>query len=391
MQAVFNSPPALRHTWRPFALLLLAVSISALATLRSSADDATLPDARATKTGKPLRFRAAESVELDRDDQEAATHANERFPPQASSELGARRSADETGLLTQIKNAPNSALSESRKASRVQRVPAEASGVALAGYQQAAPPPEPVPPSATPDGRTPVGAAREPGPANVFAGPTDHVPIGSDAGQPQPPGGDGWPHDYLREQLAEPLHGASWCNEPFHLDWFIGMIRGTEIIRDHVDQNVGVIGGIRLGWDYDCYWGIESRLAFSSLEDQLETAPLVGSADKVILWDTSLLYYPWGDSRCRPYLGVGLGLAEFQFEDDFQRQIRRNLVELPIGVGLKYRLHDWLVLRADITDNLALGSSGLETMNNFSFTTGMEYRFGGCHRSYWPWEPAGAH
>ena len=200
-----------------------------------------------------------------------------------------------------------------------------------------------------------------------------------------------WPHGYLREQLAEPLVGASWSNEPYHVDWFLGMIRGTEIIRDHVDQNVGVVGGFRLGWDYDLYWGLETRLGFSSLEDQPESAPLAGGADKVILWDTSLVYYPWGDSRFRPYIGMGLGLAEFQFTDDFGQQIHRNLVELPIGVGLKYRLHDWLTLRADVTDNLALGSSGLATMNNFSFTTGMEYRFGGCHRSYWPWEPASAH
>ena len=61
---------------------------------------------------------------------------------------------------------------------------------------------------------------------------------------------------------------------------------------------------------------------------------------------------------------------------------------MPIGIGLKYRLHDWLTLRADVTDNLAFGSSGLATMNNFSFTTGMEFRFGGYHKNYWPWAPA---
>jgi Outer membrane protein beta-barrel domain len=186
------------------------------------------------------------------------------------------------------------------------------------------------------------------------------------------------------------LDGASWENEPYHLDWFLGAMRGTEIIHDRVDQNVGVVGGFRLGWDFDLNWGLETRLGFSSLEDQPEAAPLYGSADKVILWDTSVLYYPWGDSRCRPYWTLGLGLSEFRFSDEFGNPIRRNLLEMPFGLGLKYRWHDWVTLRADVTDNLAFGSSGLETMNNISFTTGMEFHFGGCHKNYWPWEPEGA-
>ena len=53
-------------------------------------------------------------------------------------------------------------------------------------------------------------------------------------------------------------------------------------------------------------------------------------------------------------------------------------------------MHEWLVLRFDVLDNLAFGSGRLGTMNNFSFTTGFEYRFGGEHYNYWPWNPAPA-
>ena len=91
----------------------------------------------------------------------------------------------------------------------------------------------------------------------------------------------------------------------------------------------------------------------------------------------------------RPYLTLGLGLTEFRYYDNNQILHNRGLVTVPIGVGVKYWLHDQWTLRFDATDNLALGSSGLQTMNNFSATTGIEIRFGGSHTNYWPWNPTG--
>ncbi|HEV3416054.1 MAG TPA: outer membrane beta-barrel protein [Pirellulales bacterium] len=369
------------------------VAVVIAATLRAiEGADASLPDNRATNSGKPLVFRPADSVALDRDDLEAAKQTID-WPA-----LIANRpnySADQTGLLTQMHFAAADGGTNPLRQPRLAAAEPSAATDAV--------PPSPMPDVAAPTESGPIVAppAKTHPPVapadSPSSGVVEPLPEGypTDGGPPlmsphgDLPGGI-WPHDYLRHQLAEPLVGASWCNEPYHVDWFLGVIRGTEIIRDRVDQNVGVVGGFRLGWDYDLYWGLETRLGFSSLEDQPENAPLAGSADKVVLWDSSLLYYPWGDSRWRPYIGLGLGLSEFRFTDDLGDQIRRNLLELPFGVGLKYRLHDWLTLRADVTDNLALGSSGLATMNNVSFTTGLEFRFGGCHQNYWPWEPASA-
>ncbi|HEY2147202.1 MAG TPA: outer membrane beta-barrel protein [Pirellulales bacterium] len=386
------------------ALAILAL-VFATGAIRIAAADDSLPDHRRTASGKPLLFRAAD-VSLDRDDQAAATDADDQSAAQAQRTA---QPADAPELLAPERPKSASMAADGRAAGRNaaatsagEQEPTTTTARATAAPRQvpSAPgdgsrPSEPLPSGPHLGPPSPGFNAADLGRTDLANGPPSDCQADPSGGPRLPPHGDlpggVWPHGYLRQQLEEPLVGASWCNEPYHIDWFLGAIRGTEIIRNHVDQNVGVIGGFRLGWDYDIYWGLETRLGFSALEDQPETAPLEGSSDKVILWDSSLVYYPWGDSRWRPYISFGLGLCEFRFTDDLDRQIQRNLMELPLGIGMKYRLHDWLSLRAEVTDNLALGSSGLATMNNFSFTTGMEFRFGGAHRSYWPWEPAAAH
>jgi hypothetical protein len=235
-------------------------------------------------------------------------------------------------------------------------------------------------------------AATEIGPSNN-ASPGFLPPGNAPPGQP-PSGYQGaqgcdWPHGDLRSQFGEPLVGASWCSRPYQVGAFLGFMRATELISGKVDQNTGVIGGFRLGWDYDTYWGIEGRLAFASIQTETEASPVFDSADQVRYWDTSLLYYPWGDSRWRPYLTLGVGLTEFRYFDETMIKRQRGLLAVPIGGGLKYRMHDSWTLRFDVLDNIALGSAGLNTMNNFSFTSGVEYRFGGSHKNYGPWEQAG--
>jgi hypothetical protein len=396
-------------TWRRFALAIPALASALFAVGFAAADDGALPDHRKTASGRPLVFRASD-VSLDRDDQAAAADGDDRAPAVVqrtarSSDAPDQLTPQHTGLppatsdRRAVQENPIAAPAEEQDAPKsTPRPPTESRRISSTPGDGSRPP-EPLPLGPPPGPNGPGFNPADLGRTDLANGPPSDCPADVGAGRlpvhANHPGGDlpggTWPHGYLREQLEEPLVGASWCNEPYHIDWFLGVIRGTEIIRDHVDQNVGVVGGFRLGWDYDVYWGLETRLGFSSLEDQPEDAPLAGGADKVILWDSSLVYYPWGDSRWRPYLSFGFGLTEFQFTDDLGNQIHRELLEMPLGLGMKYRLHDWLTLRAEVTDNLAFGSSGLATMNNFSFTTGMEFRFGGYHRSYWPWEPAAVH
>jgi hypothetical protein len=209
-----------------------------------------------------------------------------------------------------------------------------------------------------PSGAPPPPGSLSPDQSSDFDSPPRHHPV----------------LDGFRRMFG-PEPNGNWDNEPVHFDTFLGFI------DDRTAENTGVLGGFRLGWDYDTYWGVETRLAFTSLQE--DTGP-------VVIWDESLLYYPWGDSRVRPYITLGLGISEFKIVDVDDLHHRENLVDMPFGFGFKYRLHEWLVLRFDVLDNLAFGSGGLGTMNNFSFTTGFEYRFGGAHVNYWPWNPAPA-
>jgi hypothetical protein len=370
--------------WLVGATAILASLALAVSRGAGASDDGP-PDRRSSTSGKPLVFRAVDNVAVDRDDQDA-TNQQELSSAMAGNRVG------RSSVFAEM------SLAQPQSASRLLRQP-----VVLAAAEQAdSAPPAPTPDFGLPAETMPSGprVIQPRGPSvlpvdpRINSGGQMPGPYPMSPAPPSPPGGGplggGWPHDELRSHFAEPLVGASWENEPYHIDWFLGAIRGTEIVENRIDQNVGVIGGFRLGWDFNCSWGLETRLGFSSLEDQPEIAPLYGSADKVVLWDTSLLYYPWGDSRLRPYWSLGLGLSEFRFSDEFGNPIRRNLMAMPFGIGVKYRWHDWVTLRADVTDNLAFGSSGLETMNNVSFTTGMEFHFGGCHKNYWPWEPEGA-
>lgn len=216
-------------------------------------------------------------------------------------------------------------------------------------------------------------------PADLSVAPTIQGPLTTDV-PPDGPPPDGPPRqhpmlDRLRHFFG-PEPNGNWDNEPLHFDTFLGFL------DDRTAENTGVLGGFRFGWDYDPYWGIETRLGFTSLQE--DTGP-------VVIWDESLLYYPWGDSRIRPYFTLGVGISEFKIvdsPDDWHH--RENLVDMPFGIGFKYRVHEWLALRFDVLDNLAFGSGSLGTMNNFSFTTGFEWRFGGSHVNYWPWNPAPA-
>ncbi len=329
----------------------LMVMLLGSATGNVSAND-RLTDNRQTATGKPLSFRSMNQPQPLNDDEGAQPHL-----------------------------APDVTRDSTPSARRQDELLPVNTTVAGGGSREAA---EPI------AGGAEMTSPRAFAPSHEIGTPEEGL-----LGQPPYPSSPncdtqgGWPHGYLQQQIAQPLVAASCGSRPFHVDALIGAVRASELIAGHIDQSTGVIGGTRLGWDYDPYWGLETRVAYSSIQDTTEATPPVESADKVLFWDSNLLYYPWGDSRCRPFLNVGFGLAEFNFIDDAGAWHRRGLIEVPIGGGVKYRIHDWLTLRAEIFDNIAFGQGQLSTVHMVSFTTGLEYHFGGSHRSYWPWEPSG--
>ncbi len=182
-----------------------------------------------------------------------------------------------------------------------------------------------------------------------------------------------------------PLEGTSWKNRPYHVDWFLGSFLGDELIHGRVSQDNELIAGLRLGWDIDYFWGLECRFGWSDPNIQLagvETTPINGS---IFLSDIDLVYYPWGDSKIRPYGLIGTGFVRYDFVDDMAVSRNTTLVSIPVGGGIQFHHWSWLAWRLEILDNIALGSDGLNTQHSVSLTAGMELRLGARPQSYWPW------
>lgn len=198
------------------------------------------------------------------------------------------------------------------------------------------------------------------------------------------------PNDPARSTgIGQPLKGTSWRNRPFHIGWMFGGLIGDSLIQGTIDQEDDLYGGYRLGWDFDHYWGTELRFAFAKPElidiQGMTTLPTATAK----FWDLNVLYYPWGDATWRPFASVGLGVANYRFEDANRTLVDDSLLTIPLGVGVKHYYRPWLALRTSVTDNLSIGSQGLATMHNLSVSFGVEVHFGGPRRTYFPYHGGG--
>ena len=238
------------------------------------------------------------------------------------------------------------------------------------------------------DGMVPVGAAPE-------AGPDSHVTA-------SPPPLCAYPDAAHRRELAI---------SPFSAGWFMGAMTGSPLITNWMGAGHGFLGGYRFGWDFDQYWGTEVRFSFASLKmwDSRAARAAQRAADdaaglapddpwrnrydarrdaNVGMFDLNLLYYPWGDTAWRPYFRLGLGTVRIQCQDRLGTDYDSTVVGIPWGIGGEVQVFEWLALRGEIADNVAIhAGSSFNTQHNFSFTFGMEVRFGGSRTAYWPLEP----
>lgn len=189
------------------------------------------------------------------------------------------------------------------------------------------------------------------------------------------------------EAWGEPLVGTSWLNRPFGASIYLGVMDGGPLISPYLTQGSGFFGGGRLSWDYDYYWGVETRLGVSYLKLNNSLSAIAPDSTNVFLWDVSMLYYPWGDTRWRPYWIAGLGLTSFRYIDQYYNVSANGAFTIPFGMGVKYQLREFLVARVEVLDNWAMSGRTLDTMHNVSGTFSLEFRFGGHRKSYWPWYP----
>lgn len=268
-----------------------------------------------------------------------------------------------------------------------------------------------VSPGATVDGFMPTPDGY--GPPNAIMA----EPMGSAAdiwwSDPEWPSHHG-PMAFWRQKLTElqmPLVRESWLYRPMSAGWFMGTMIGSPLIDDWVGQSEGFFGGYRFGWDFDHYWGCEARFGFGSIElyDSQRAIDAQIRADDdagvptdspyrnrydsrrdgdVLVFDINLVYYPWGDTNWRPYASIGLGMAGVEFDDRLDQRWDKSVFAMPFALGVKYRWDEYVALRFEVTDNLMFSDgSALKTLNNVSIVGGLEVRFGGTRKAYWPWVP----
>ncbi len=187
---------------------------------------------------------------------------------------------------------------------------------------------------------------------------------------------------------GQPLRGTSWLNRPYEVAFELGGLLMAGDPASGVSSANDLFAAIHTGWDWDHYWGGQIRVGWST--PQLENGSATNdSGDNLFIGDISTLYYPWGDSRARPYLRLGIGLTDMEFTNaDLQRR-QETLFTIPMAIGIKYQFRRWAAWRAEFANNLAIAQGDANTVNNITFTFGVESRFGGRPTGYWAWHPRG--
>ncbi len=183
--------------------------------------------------------------------------------------------------------------------------------------------------------------------------------------------------------LGDPLRGTSWLNRPYEFSLETGLLAMANDVGDGTGKANDLLVAAQLGWDFDHYWGTQVRVAWSSPSFDYETAPVTDASNDLAIYDASLLYYPWGDSRVRPYWRAGLGLTDIDYVDTTGMPASASLFTIPLAIGLKYQKERWMAIRFEAADNIAFGQGGTNTLNNFTFTFGAEWRFGGRPAPGW--------
>jgi hypothetical protein len=191
------------------------------------------------------------------------------------------------------------------------------------------------------------------------------------------------PHRHIG--LGQPLIGTSWRNRPWYFGTFVGGVLMDDLIADRVYQNDTALVGLRLGHDFDHFWGLDMRWAFANPELANGAGTPLTDPSRNYFADVSLAWYPLGDARWRPYVSAGLGFQTVRFNDDLGQRISESMFSLPLGVGVKYFYGPWFTLRFDVYDNIGFGNARVSSMSNFSLMAGVEFRFGGRRQSYFPW------
>jgi hypothetical protein len=219
-----------------------------------------------------------------------------------------------------------------------------------------------------------LDGAEAPGLPPVEAAPTDWLSAGL-------------PHGFARGTgLGQPLQGTSWLNRPLYVGGFLGNSLGTTLVSGAVELEPEVMWGLWAGYDFSHYWGSEIRLALNYAELTVLPEGTSGGNSRGTLADISLLYYPWGDARWRPYGAVGMGVGGFRYQTQVDPSGHHTGFAIPVGLGLKYLWGKRWALRFDAKDNIVFGGDRVGTTHTWSLVGGVEFHWGSTSAAqYYPW------
>ena len=210
---------------------------------------------------------------------------------------------------------------------------------------------------------------------------------------------------------GQPLMMRSWQDRPCYFGGFVGYIHGSQLVADMIDQRSGANGGLKFGYYFNDYWGVESRLHFASIDiretdygrqiyddwyaatfPEMPYRPLTTRSNHLTTFDVSVQYYPLGNAKWRPFFTYGLGFTRESFIDTFGVNNRVDALSMPIGIGLRYWWNEHLAIQADLVDNIVFSTGQAKTQGNFAFTVGVSYAFGTSKKrrptAYWPYTPS---
>lgn len=185
-----------------------------------------------------------------------------------------------------------------------------------------------------------------------------------------------------------PLERESWLNRPYGASFFLGGYFLDDPLPGVLEGDGGFAYGGRVSWDASARFGVETRFGGASPGTKAVVAPLDMPEAGIFFWDVNWLWYPTGDTRWRPYFTAGTGLLNLDYRDPANRRYHNNTLEVPFGIGMKYRHSTRLAMRFEFLDNYSFASGLQSDLHNLSFTAGLETRFGGgFRRNYYPWNP----
>jgi len=211
--------------------------------------------------------------------------------------------------------------------------------------------------------------------------------------------------------VGMPLVNKSWLDHPYYFGGFVGSMSGSELISKMIDQKSGGTGGLTFGYNFNDYWGLESRLQLASIDiydtdyarqlfelqyqelfPGMLVPPLTTRTNELTILDAAIHYYPLGNAKWRPYFKYGLGVGRQKFINTFGNEQSADIVTMPLGVGVRYWWNERIAIQADLLNNVVFASGIAKTQHNVAFSVGLTYAFGSGKQKhpvhYWPATPS---